>query len=218
MFFRAFTGSGIARALSTLFNVLTLNLVLLIACVPVVTAPAALVAATRALDRWRADGEDRVVREFLRALRRPGVTVSAGVPLTAVAVGVLEIWHFARAAGAADRVALGFGTVATAITLAALGYVLTLAGHGLRPADLWTLCVRLAVRNLLVTGPLFLLEIGVVVAVAAADPALLLLGLPVLLLQLMRLTARLGLTRCGIKSGERPATRVRPVCHDLPGS
>ena len=54
---------------------------------------------------------------------------------------------------------------------------------------------RLAVRNLLVTGPLFLAEIALVTAATVIDPALLLLGLPLLLLQLMRLTAQFGLRR-----------------------
>jgi hypothetical protein len=62
-------------------------------------------------------------------------------------------------------------------------------------ADLWSRSARLAIRNLVVTGPLFLAEIALVTAATVIDPGLLLLGLPLLLLQLMRLTAQFGLRR-----------------------
>ena len=52
-------------ALAALFNFLALNLALLIFSLPVITLPAAVSAATQALDQWRRDGEDQVVREFL---------------------------------------------------------------------------------------------------------------------------------------------------------
>jgi hypothetical protein len=187
-------------ALATGFNVLALNLALLIASLPIVTLPAAVTAATVALDRWRGEGEDSVVREFISALRSrpfPRTTAVAGVPLAAVAVGVAEFHHFARGASLPDRVGLGFVAVALLITLTALGYVFLLAARdpAARAADLWSLSARLAIRNLFVTGPLFLAEIAVVTVPAVIDPALLLLGLPLLLLQLMRLTAQFGLRR-----------------------
>ena len=193
-------GTRIAAALTTLFNFLALNLALLIASLPIVTAPAAVNAAIVALDRWRADGEDSVIREFIGALRsRPPLrtTVAAGVPLAAIAVGVLEIRHFARGASLPDRAFLGFVAAALLITLTALGYVFLLAARepATTAADLWSMSARLAIRNLLVTGPLFLAEIALVTAATVIDPGLLLLGLPLLLLQLMRLTAQFGLRR-----------------------
>jgi hypothetical protein len=193
-------GPRIMAALATGFNVLALNLALLIASLPIVTLPAAVTAATVALDRWRGEGEDSVIREFISALRSrpfPRTTAVAGVPLAAVAVGVAEFHHFARGASLPDRVGLGFVAVALLITLTALGYVFLLAARdpAARAADLWSLSARLAIRNLFVTGPLFLAEIAVVTVPAVIDPALLLLGLPLLLLQLMRLTAQFGLRR-----------------------
>ena len=62
-------------------------------------------------------------------------------------------------------------------------------------AEFWTGCVRLGISNLLVTGPLFLIEIGGAAVLAWIDPPLLLLGLPLLALQLMRVTANFGLRR-----------------------
>jgi len=191
---------GLMAALTTLFNFLALNLALLIASLPIVTLPAAVSAATAALDRWRGEGEDRVIREFISALRsRPFLptTAAAGVPLVAVAVGVAEVHHFARGASLPDRVGLGFVAAALLITLTALGYVFLLAARdpAAPAADLWSLSARLAIRNLFVTGPLFLAEIAVVTVPTLIDPALLLLGLPLLLLHVMRLTAQFGLRR-----------------------
>ena len=206
--FAGIIGSRVMAALATLFNFLALNLALLIAALPVVTLPAAVSAATVALDRWRDEGEDRVVREFIIALRsRPFLpaTIIAGVPLAAVAVGVAEAQHFARGTSLPDRVCLGFAGSALLITLTALGYVFLLAARnpGAPAADLWSLSARVAIRNLLVTGPLFLAEIAVVTVAARIDPELLLLGLPLVLLQLMRLTARFGLRRTERNRAER---------------
>jgi hypothetical protein len=189
-------------ALAALFNLLALNLVLLVFSLPVVTLPAAISAATLALDRWRRDGEDRVVREFLTGFRVQLATrtVLVGVPLAVAVLGVIEVLHFAAGSGAASRLALGFGTAALLVILTALGYVFLLAARGpsgSTKAEFWTLCIRLAIRNLFVTGPLFLIEIAGSAVLARIDPALLLLGLPLLALQLMRLTASLGLHRAG---------------------
>src|SRR5260370_9248631 len=103
-------GPRIMTALATMFNFLALNLVLLIASLPVVTLPVAINAATGALDRWRGDGEDSVVPEFVMALRaRPPLrtTLLTGVPLAAVVTGLAEVSHFLRGGGLTDRVYLG---------------------------------------------------------------------------------------------------------------
>jgi hypothetical protein len=202
-------GTRIMAGLTTLFNILALNLVLLIASLPVITAPAAASAATAALDRWRRDGEDRVVREFVMALRRCfwQATLQVGVPFAAIALGLAEVDHFAHAHAPAAHLALGLGLGALVITLTAVGYVLALAGT--RPAgELWSLCATLAVRNIAITGPLFLLEISAAAALIVAIPAFALFGVPVLLLQLMRVTAHIGLCRATTsRSGIRKEIR-----------
>lgn len=192
-------GSRLMAALATLFNVLALNVVLLVVSLPVVTLPAAVCAATAALERWRVDGEDRVVRSFFIALRTswPRTTVLAGVPLAAVAVGVLEVRHFSRGSAPAGLVAMGLGSGALLITFVSLGYVFLLSARGTpMPApDFWSLCVRLGISNLFRAGPVFLAEIAAAITLTAIDPGLLLAGLPLFLLQLMRLTAQPGLRR-----------------------
>jgi Protein of unknown function, DUF624 len=222
-------GTRIMAALAALFNFLALNLVMLLFSLPVITLPAALSAATGALERWRREGEDQVVREFLVGFRAEWArqTVLVGVPLAAAVLGVIEVRHFAAGAGAASRLALGLGTVALLVTASALGYVFLLAARGRAvpdgreepqaprgveglqaprgvqahagstTAEFWTVCVRLGIRTSLVTGPLFLIVIGGAAVLAWIDPPLLLIGLPLLALQLMRLTASLGLRRAG---------------------
>jgi hypothetical protein len=91
---------------------------------------------------------------------------------------------------------VGLSDTAGAVGLAGTTGVAGLAGTaGSTAAAFWTLCLGLAVRNLLVTGPLFLVVIGGAAVVAWIDPPLLLLGLPLLALQLMRVTADFGLRR-----------------------
>lgn len=191
---------GVMAALATLFNFLALNLVLLIAALPVITLPVAVNAASVALDRWRADGEERVLREFWAALRsRPPLrtTVALGVPFAAVGLGLAELHYFSRGSAVSAHAGFGLGLAALLITLTGLGYLFVLQARypHLAPAELWSLSARLAVRNILVTGPLFLAELLGAGLLTLIDAPLLLLGLPVALLGLMRLTALLGLRR-----------------------
>jgi hypothetical protein len=194
------SGTRIMAALGTLFNVLALNLVLLIASLPVITLPAAVGAASVALDRWRRDGEDRVVRAFVTTLRSRAplrATAAIGVPLAAAALGLVEIRHFAREATLPGRIGLGLGLGALLVTLAALGYVLQLAADdaALPPVELWSLSARLAIRNLFVAGPLSVAAIAAAAVLTVTDPGLLLLGVPVVLVYVLKLTARPGLRR-----------------------
>ncbi|MGO9178983.1 MAG: hypothetical protein ACLQHS_06890, partial [Candidatus Limnocylindrales bacterium] len=99
----------IMAALRAVFNFLELNLVLVVACLPVVTVPLACQAATVSLERWRAAGEDRVVREFVAALRsRPPLrtTLSAGMSFAVAAIAVEEVHYFLRGGTAGDWVSL----------------------------------------------------------------------------------------------------------------
>ena len=110
-------------ALGSVFNFLALNLAVLIVSLPVVTVPLAFVAVTIALDRWRTDGEDRVVREFFAALRSlPALptTVLAGAPLLVAGIGAEEVHYFAHGGEPVDWVCLGFGSAALFLAVTAL--------------------------------------------------------------------------------------------------
>jgi hypothetical protein len=197
------SGSRIVAWLTVLFNVLALNLAMVVAALPLLTAPAAVSAASAALDRWRLDGEDRVVRQFVigfRARWSARTALGAGIPMAAAVVGVAEIRHFAREAGPAGLAGLALGGCALLVTLAGLGYVFQLAAddRGLSPVDMWSVSARLAVRNLLAAGPLSAVPVAGVTVLAARDPAVLLLGLPVFLLYALKLVARPGLRRAGL--------------------
>ncbi len=201
-------GTRIVAGLTTLFNVLALNLAMMVASLPLITAPAAVTAASAALDRWRLDGEDRVIRQFIIEFRgrwSTRTTLSAGVPMAAVVLGLTETRHFAPQPSATGRAGLCLGALALFITLAALGYVFQLAVDkpGSAPLELWSVSVQLAVRNLLVAGPLSAIPVGGVVILAGRAPALLLLGLPVFLLHALKLTATTGLRRAGMAARHR---------------
>ena len=196
-------GTRVFAWLTTLFNALALNLVMIAASLPLVTAPAAISAASAVLDQWR-DGQDQVVRQFIaefRARWSVRVTLGAGVPLAAVVLGAAEIRFFAPEATLTGRVGLGLGAAALLITLAALGYVFQLTADqpGLSPVDLWSQSARLAVRNILIAGPLSAAPIAGLAVLAARDPFVLLLGLPLFLLHALKLIARPGL-RCPAES------------------
>jgi Protein of unknown function, DUF624 len=195
-------GTRVFAWLTTLFNALALNLVMIVASLPLITAPAAISAASAVLDQWRREGQDQVVRQFIaefRARLSARVTLGAGVPLAAVVLGLAEVRFFARDASVAGRLELGFGAAALLVTLAALGYVFQLTADqpGLSPVDLWSRAALLAVRNLLVAGPLTAVPCAGLVILAVRDPFVLLLGLPVFLLHALKLVAQPGLRRLG---------------------
>jgi len=186
--------------LTTLCNALLVNLALIVASLPLITAPTAVGAASATLDQWRRHGEDQVIRQFLIEFRSRWsmrTTLSIGVPMAAVVLGLAEIRHFARETTVSGRAGLILGGGALLVTLAALGYLLQLTADqpGLSPVDLWSLSARLAVRNLLVAGPLSAAPIAGVAILAGRDPAVLLLGLPVFLLHALKLIALRGLRR-----------------------
>jgi hypothetical protein len=190
-------GTRVFAWLTTLFNALALNLAMIVASLPLITAPAAISAASAVLDQWR-DGQDQVIRQFIaefRARWSARVTLGTGVPLAAVVLGAAEVRYFALEGTLAGRVGLGLGAAALLITLAALGYVFQLsAGQpGLAPVDLWSRSARLAVRNLLIAGPLSAAPIAGLVVLTVRDPFVLLLGLPIFLLHALKLIARTGL-------------------------
>jgi hypothetical protein len=201
-------GTRLMALLTALFNVLALNLALVLASLPLVTAPVAVSAASAALDRWARDGEDRVVRQFLlefRARWSARTMLSVGVPVAAVLAGLAEVRYFfaqcfpvqsgSPGLGGPALGGLCLGGGALFVTLAALGFVFQLSADSpeLAPLELWSRSARLAVRHLLTAGPLSAVPAAGLTLLAARDPAVLLLGLPVFLLHALKVIARPGL-------------------------
>ena len=206
----------VVALLRACFNCLALNLALVIASVFVITLPVALNAAAVALDHWRVEGEDRVVREFVHALRQGcwgRATLAIGGPLAMIAIAAEEVHFFARGGAPVNWVCLGFGAAALLIGLSTTGYVVVMCSRqpSLAVADLWVLCLRLALQNVLIIGPLFALEIGAAALLGLLDPALALIGLPLAFLSLVRLTADLGARRAGFARGAVAAPDARKV-------
>jgi hypothetical protein len=191
--------------LTALFNALALNLAMIVASLPLITAPVAVSAASAALDRWRRDGEDRVIRQFViefRDLWSARTVLGAGVPMMAALLGIAEVRHFAREATFSGRAGLCLSGGALLIVVTALGYVFQVTADkpGMSPVDLWSLAARLAVRNLVVAGPLSAVPVASVTLLAARNPAVLLFGLPLFLLQALKVIARPGLRRAASTS------------------
>jgi hypothetical protein len=193
-------GIRLTGALSALFNVLALNLALIVASLPLVTAPVAAAAASAALGEWGRAGEDRVVRQFLIEFRRlwsARTTLGAGVPLLAAILGLAEIRYFAARPAPAGVAGLCLGGAALTVTAGALGYVLRLLADepGLRLLDLWSLSARLAAKNLLTVAIPAAVPAAGMAILAARDPAVLLLGLPAFQLYALRRMSGPGLRR-----------------------
>jgi hypothetical protein len=200
---RTAPGTGrlhVMAVLSAIFNCLALNLAVVLACLPIVTLPAVFAAAVVALDRWRDEGEDRVVREFVAALRsRPllHTTLAGGGPLVMAAVALEEVHFFAGGGPVINWLCLGLGLDALVISIACFGYAVVLAARrpDMAASDLWYLAITLAVRNLLRASPLLIAEIVGVVLLLLVDPALALIGLPLGLIAALRRTADPALRR-----------------------
>ena len=195
---------GIMTALHGCFNFLALNLAMLVASLPLVTVPLVINAATVALNRWRDEGEDRVVREFVSALRSSPqlrTTLAVGAPLAVACVALEEVHYFVLGGDPVGWICLGFGVSALLIALTSIGYVVLIESrHGaLSVSDLWSVSVRLALQNFFVTGPLFVAEFVAAVLLGLADPALVLIGLPLAFVFLVRLTANYGVHRIGFE-------------------
>ena len=190
----------VMAVLTAIFNAMALNGVLVIACLPIITAPAALQSAMVAIDGWRSGGDDRVVRQFIFAMRSGRfwrTTLTVGVPLLAAALAVEEVHFFSRAATAGNAVGLGLGFAGLLLALASTGYVLVLGARqpDLPPTDLWFLAVALVARNLLVASPLLAGEFVGASLLLLRDPSLVVIAVPVGLLALVGSTASRGIER-----------------------
>jgi len=190
--------STATSTLGSLFNFLLLNLLLLLSAVPIITLPLGIVATIRTIDALRGGGNDRIISLFIANIRPPSAlhsTAAAGAPLLATGLALLEVDYFATSETIVGHICLGLGIAALVITVCGLGYVFLFTARApeLSSVEIWSRSARLSLRNLLLTGPLFFVEIGSIAFLSFIDPALCLIGLPLLLLYLLRRTALFGL-------------------------
>jgi hypothetical protein len=180
----------VTAVLNAIFNMMALNGVLVIACLPILTAPVALRAAMVAIDCWRSEGDDRVVRQFIAALRAGRfwrTILTVGAPLVAAVLAAEEVIYFSRAANAGNAVGLGLGFAGLLLALSSTGYLLALGARqpDLPATDSWFVAVSLVARNLLVASPLLAGAAVAALLVLTRDPSLAVIGIPVGLLALV---------------------------------
>lgn len=197
---RAHPGS-VSAALAAVFNVLALNVVLVVVSLAVVTVPLAISAAFEAVYRWRTLDEDRVLRSFMLALRRRPVAKSliAGPAVLAGILGGAESVYFIRYSGFIALVCVFIGIVTSAIAVSVLAYLClflatTDAGH----RELWRAAFVATGRTVVLTTPVFALTTGGAVVAGLAAPALAVVAVPVLLLWAWQRIATWGARRLGL--------------------
>lgn len=119
--------SRFMRAMSMLGDLLLLNLVFLICCVPVVTIGASLTALDTVAFRMARGAEGSVLSLFFRAFRQ-NFRRATGLWLLLLAAGgvaVLDIWLFAAFSGALRLIEIPF-VLLLIVTLFAAGYAFPL--------------------------------------------------------------------------------------------
>jgi hypothetical protein len=211
------TGPGsVSAALAVVFNVMALNVLLVVASLPVVTIPAGFSAAFETVYRWRALGEDRVLRSFWLSLRsRPLTkTLAAGPAMVVAMLGGAEIIYFMRYSGFIALVCVFIGIVTSAIAVSFVAYLcLFLATSVAGYRELWRAAFIATCRTAALTTPVFALTTLVAVVAVLAAPALAVVGVPVLLLWAWQRVATWGAHRLGL-FGElvRPAPGARACC------
>ncbi len=207
---------GIMRLLSALWNLAALNILWIVASLPIVTLPITVYAAFGSIDRWARSGDDRVVRNFVGLIgSRPSrALVVCGAPLAVGALAVGEVVYFARRTGNLHWLCLGIGFGFLVLVLISSAYALLfgVAQPDLPPESVLQLAVRLGVRNMLFTGPLFVMEALGVTAFALVEPALVAIMLPTVFLWLVHRTALFGVRR----ATQGPAvSRRKPAGHGI---
>jgi hypothetical protein len=193
---------SVINGLTTVFNVIFLTIAIVVLSLTVVGLPLAFSAASTAIYDWRQGGETRVMRTFWFALRsRPLHRVAVvGPALLAAALGLIEAGYFLHYRGPIDLMCVTIGLVTVAAGVSFTGYLLLLITMAPEAgwAELWRCAAALVGRTSVVATPVFLLEAGVATVIGFADPALLVIAVPVVLLWLWLRTAIWGARRAGL--------------------
>ncbi|MGH3165186.1 MAG: hypothetical protein ACRDN0_04740 [Trebonia sp.] len=197
---RAHPGS-VSAALAAVFNVLVLNVALVVASLAVITVPLAISAAFEAVYRWRALDDDQVLRNFTLALRRRPATRSLVLaPAVLVAIlGGAESAYFTRYSGFIALACVLIGITTTAISVSVVAYLcLFLATSDAGYRALWRASFIATGRTVALTTPVFALTTCGAVVAGLAAPALAVVAVPVLLLWSWQRAATWGAQHLGL--------------------
>jgi hypothetical protein len=192
---------SVSAALAAVFNVLALNVLLVVTSLAVVTVPLAVSAAFEAVYRWRTLGDDLVLRNFARSLRyRPVVkSLTVGPAVFVASLGGAESVYFMRYSGFIALVCVFIGITTSAISVSVVAYLclfLTTSEAGCR--ELWRAAFIATGRTAVRTTPVFALATGCAVLAGLASPALAVVAVPVLLLWTWQQVARWGAQHLGL--------------------
>jgi hypothetical protein len=197
---RAHPGS-VSAALAAVFNVLALNVALVVASLAVVTIPLAVGAAFEAVYRWRTLDDDQVLRNFGLALRRRPVKKSLviGPALLVAILGGAESAYFTHYSGFIALVCVLIGITTAAVAVSVTAYLcLFLATSDASGQELWRAACVAAGRTVALTTPVLALATAAAVVTGLAVPALAVVAVPVLLLWSWQRTAAWGARRLGL--------------------
>ena len=195
--------------LSAIFNVVVVSMLWSVTSLPLVTLPFSTAAAYDAMHQWSLGTESRVVSSFWRSAREDIRLrfVSVGVVLLVGIVGACDIGFFLGRVGPLSSACVGIGGTFLLLAVLCLGYVLLLVTRSnlKSPLEVWLGSARLAATNLLITGPLFVLEFGLSAFIAWLDPPLLVIVVPATLLWVLSRTASYGFRRAqrGSRAGNK---------------
>lgn len=197
---RARPGS-VSAALAAVFNVLALNVILVVASLAVVTIPLAISAAFEAVYRWRTLGEDQVLRNFVLSFRCRPITKSltVGPAMLLAMLGATESIYFMRYSGFIALVCVFIGITTSAISVSVVAYLclfLTTSDAGYR--KLWRAAFIATGRTVVLTTPVFALSACCAVVAGLAAPALAVVAVPVLLLWAWQRVATWGAHHLGL--------------------
>ncbi|HSZ39593.1 MAG TPA: hypothetical protein VK817_06525 [Trebonia sp.] len=197
---RAHPGS-VSAVLAAVFNVLALNVVLVVTSLAVVSIPLAVSAAFEAVYRWRTLDDDQVLRNFALALRRRPVVRSlvTGPAVLVAILGGAESVYFTHYSGFIALVCVLIGITTSAIAVSVAAYLcLFLATTDAGGRELWRAACVAAGRTVALTTPVFALATACAVVAGLAAPALAVVAVPVLLLWSWQRTAAWGARRLGL--------------------
>jgi hypothetical protein len=196
------TRKSVVNGLATIFNIIALTLGVVVLALTVVALPLALSAASTAIYDWRQGGESRALRTFWiamkdRPLRR---TATVGPALLGTAAGVTEVAYFVQYRGPISPLCLTIGLVTVAAGVSFTGYLLLLVTVAPEAGwvERWRCAAAIVGRTGILTAPVFFLEAGAAAAIGFADPALLVVAVPVALLWCWLRTALWGARRAGL--------------------
>jgi hypothetical protein len=196
------TRKSIVNGLVTIFNIIALTLGVILLSLTVVAVPLAFSAASTAIYDWRQGGESRAMRTFWMALKdRPlRRTATVGPALLGTAAGVTEVAYFVHYRGPISLLCLTIGLATIAAGVSFSGYLLLLVTVAPDAGWLerWRCAAVIVGRTGIMAGPVFLIEAAGAAMIGFADPALLVVAVPVALLWCWLRTALWGARRAGL--------------------